>query len=191
MLKTKLGGYNIIQQIFFMKKSKATDMKFHFKFYEKDELTKGEIKQIKKIWKKSFKKKEEDDMELLDTTIVGTVLDENKKIVAISFLLCPTEDLLQNSINSLIKSYTNIKEQGVTKNDCYIYNFCVSKSKRKKGYGNALLIKCHEYIKVLNKHKILLFVEHGNIPAICLYNKYEYKVYRATPSGFIMEKNLD
>jgi len=175
-----------------MEKSKetakdATDFKFNFNFYKKDELSKEDIQKIKKIWKKSFKKKREDDMELLDKTIIGTVIDENKKIVAISFLLFPTEDLLENS---LIQSYQNIKEQGVTKNDCYIYNFCVSKSKRKKGYGKALLIKCHEYIKYLNKYKILLFVEHENIPAICLYNKYEYKVYRATPSGFIMEKNL-
>jgi ribosomal protein S18 acetylase RimI-like enzyme len=170
-----------------MEKSKAIDIKFHFNFYKKDELTIEEIKKIKKIWKKSFKKKEEDDMELLDTTIIGTISDENKIIVAISFLLFPTEDLLKNS---LIQSYTNIKEQGVTKNDCYLYNLCVSKSKRKKGYGNSLLIKCHEYIKLLNKNKIILFVEHGNIPAILLYNKNEYKVYRATPGGFIMEKNL-
>jgi ribosomal protein S18 acetylase RimI-like enzyme len=171
-----------------MEKSKEINIKFYFIFYKNDELDKEKIKQIKKIWKKSFKKKEEDDMELLDTTIVGTIVDENKKIVAISFLLCPTEDLLKNSS---IQSYTNIKEQGVTKNDCYLYNFCVSKSKRKKGYGNSLLIKCHEYIKLLNKNKILLFVEHGNIPAILLYNKNEYKVYRATPGGFIMEKNLE
>jgi ribosomal protein S18 acetylase RimI-like enzyme len=172
-----------------MEKSKesATGFKFNFNFYKKDELTKEKIQKIKKIWKKSFKKKREDDMELLDKTIIGTILDKNKKIVAISFLLFPTEDLLENSLS---QSYKNIKDQGVTKNDCYIYNFCVSKSKRKKGYGKALLIKCHQYIKDLNKNKILLFVEHENIPAICLYNKYEYKVYRATPGGFIMEKNL-
>ena len=171
-----------------MEKSKIMDIKLNFIFYKKDNITNEEFKQIKKIWKKSFKKKEEDDLELLDTTIILSIVDENKKIVAVSFLLLPTEDLLKNS---LIESYANMKEQGVTHNDCYLYNLCVLKSKRRKGYGNSLLIKCHEYIKFLNKNKIILYVEHGNIPAILLYNKHEYKVYRSTPCGFIMEKNLE
>jgi len=157
------------------------------KFFSKNNLRPSEKKRIRKLWEKSFDKRSDDDMELLDTTIVATALDEKKRIVAISFLLCPTKELL-NSTD--IKSYSNIKEQGVTENDCYLYNFCVSKRKRKKGYGKFLLEKCHEYLKNLKKKRILLFVEHGNIPAICLYNKFEYKVHRATPGGFVMEKNL-
>lgn len=157
------------------------------KFYLKKDLSKREKKRIRKIWEKSFDKKEDEDMELLDTTIVAAVLDENKKINAISFILCPSKELLESSD---IKSYSNIKEQGVTENDCYVYNFCVTKQKRKKGYGKFLLKKCHEYLRVLKKQKVLLFVEHGNIPAICLYNKFGYKVHRATPGGFVMEKNL-
>ena len=38
--------------------------------------------------------------------------------------------------------------------------------------------------------KVILFVEKGNVPAISLYNKFEYRVYRASPTGFVMEKNL-
>ena len=53
-----------------------------------------------------------------------------------------------------------------------------------------LLQTCHDYLTKLKKQNIILFVEQGNIPAICLYNKFGYKVYRATPGGFIMEKNL-
>lgn len=154
-------------------------MKKSITFYKKDELTKEMFDEILVIWQKSFNKVDT-DIGLLDTTIVGIILDENK-IVAITFLLVP--DL--KSLNS------NIKEQGVTENDCYIYNFCVLESERKKGYGQDLLIKCHEYIKCLNKQNTLLFVEDGNIPAICLYNKYEYKVHRATPNGFIMKKIMD
>ena len=40
------------------------------------------------------------------------------------------------------------------------------------------------------KKKIILFVENGNIPAVRLYNNFGYIVHRATPTGFIMEKNL-
>ena len=155
------------------------------KFFFKSNLTSSEKKRIRKIWENSFDKNNE-DMELLDTTIVATVLDK-KKIVAISFLLCPTKELLKSAE---IKSYSNIKEQGVTENDGYLYNFCVSKRKRKNGYGKFLLQECHEYLKRMKKQKLLLFVEHENIPAICLYNKFGYKVHRATPGGFVMKKNL-
>lgn len=157
------------------------------KFYLKKDLTEKEKKIIRKLWEKSFDKKSDEDMELLNTTTVATAIDEKNNIVAISFLLCPTKELLTSS---KIKSYSNIKEQGVTENDCYLYNFCVSKIKRKKGYGKFLLEKCHKHLKYLKRQKVLLFVEHGNIPAICLYNKFGYKVHRSTPGGFIMEKNL-
>jgi len=155
-------------------------------FFQSYEITSSNKNKIRELWEKSFRKNSNDDMELLDTTIVGFIC-ENNKIVAMSFLLCPTKEQL--SLDEP-KSYSNIKEQGVTPNDCYIYNFCVSKSKRKKGYGKFLLQECHSYLSGIKKQKVLLFVEHGNIPAICLYNKFGYKVHRATPGGFIMEKNL-
>jgi len=156
------------------------------KFLTLQNITSNDITQIRKLWIDSFDKKSSDDIELLDTTIVG-IIYENNKIVAISFLLCPTDKQLNSN---KLKYYSNIKEQGVTSNDCYIYNFCVSKNKQKQGYGKMLLQNCHDYLKKLKKQKIILFVEKGNIPAIFLYNKFEYKVHMATPSGFIMEKNL-
>ena len=165
-----------------MEKSKELS---EIRFFKKKELSKKHSVQIRKLWIKTFDKKEDDDMELLDGTIVGTILLKDK-VIAISFLLCPSEKLL----NSENKSYTNIKEQGVSNKDCYLYNFCIHEDYRKKGYGKRLLQQCHDYISNIRKQKVILFVEHGNIPAICLYNKFEYKVHMATPCGFVMEKNL-
>jgi len=155
------------------------------KFFNKKNILEKHLLQIKNLWIKIFSKKENDDMELLDETIVGAVLFNNN-IIAISFLLCPSEKLL----NSDIKQCSNIKEQGVTENDCYLYNLCVNEDYRKKGYSKKLLEECHNYLVSIGKQKIILFVDNGNIPAICLYNTFGYKVRMATPSGFIMEKNI-
>ena len=154
-------------------------------FFTKQELSKKHLKQIRKLWAKTFNKKDNDDMELLDETVVATILFE-ENIIAISFLLCPSEKML----NSKIKSYSNIKEQGVSKDDCYLYNFCVHENHRKKGLSKRLLQECHDYLSNRGKQTIILFVDHDNIPAICLYNKFKYRVYMATPGGFVMEKNL-
>jgi ribosomal protein S18 acetylase RimI-like enzyme len=155
------------------------------KFFNKKNISEKHLLQIKKLWIKIFNKKENDNIELLDETIVGVVLFNNN-IIAISFLLCPSKNLL----NSDIESYSNIKEQGVTENDCYIYNLCVNEDYRKKGYSKKLLEECHNYLISIGKQKIILFVDNGNIPAICLYNKFGYKVRMATPGGFVMEKNI-
>lgn len=152
------------------------------------DITKSDKKQIRELWEKSFEKNEDDDMELIDSTVV-IVIEENKNIRAMSFLLLPTREHFSNE-NLNIKSYENIKEQGVSEDDCYIYNFCVSKENRKKGIGKFLLEKCHQYANEMKKENVFLFVEQGNIPAICLYNKFKYQVHRAAPNGFILKKYL-
>lgn len=159
--------------------------KIQTKFFNKQELSNKHITQIRKLYIKAFDKKENDDMELLDETIVGAILFKDN-VIAISFLLCPSKILLE----SKIKSYSNIKEQGVTKYDCYLYNFCVHEDYKKKGYGKRLLQECHDHVMNIGRQKVILFVDHGNLPAICLYNKFGYKVHMATPGGFVMEKNL-
>ena len=164
-------------------------------FRKFNEISDEDMKQITKIWKTSFDKKANDAIYFLEKTIIATITikkklnkdqEIKKNIVAISFLLFPTIDLL----NSREDKYSNIKLQGVTENDCYLYNLCVKKRKRKNGYGKLILQKCHEYVNMICKKKIILFVENGNIPAVRLYNNFGYIVHRATPTGFIMEKNL-
>lgn len=151
------------------------------KFFKKDDLV--EKDRVKEIWEESFG--EEIEMGLLDETIIG-MLFVKEEIVSILFLLNPPKELLDSDN----KYYTNIKLQGVTEKDFYLYNFCVCKKQRKKGYGKLLLQKCHEYVKSLDIDKILLFVDNGNVPAISMYNNFGYIVQRAMPNGFIMEKNL-
>ena len=162
--------------------------KVEINFRKFDEISNFDIKKIKKILKNSFNKKETDIIDILENTIIVTVKTKEikEKIVAVSFLLCPTFDLL-NTQNDI---YINIKKQGITENDCYLYNLCVHNKKRKNGYGKIILQKCQDYVSTLLKKKIMLFVENGNIPAICLYNKLGYNVHKSTPNGFIMEKNL-
>jgi ribosomal protein S18 acetylase RimI-like enzyme len=157
---------------------------FIIDFRKVNEISDEDMKQIKKLWTISFNKKTLDVLEYNEKTIIVTI-KTNKKIIAISFLLFPTIDLL----NSQETIYSNIKLQGVTENDCYLYNLCVKKRKQKNGYGKLILQKCHDYVNIIKK-KIILFVENGNMPAIHLYNKFGYNVLKSTPNGFIMEKNL-
>jgi len=160
------------------------------KFVKKDEVDEEQLVVIKEMWEQSFGHGEDvGPMGLLDETIIGILVEDSREceeIIAISFLLNPTNELL-DSDNIY---YTNVKLQGVTENDFYLYNFCVAEKKKKKGYGTFLLEECEKYVKSLNKNKIILFVKNKNIPAISLYNKFHFKVQRATPDGFIMEKNL-
>lgn len=155
----------------------------NIQFFTKKELPDTIYNKIRELWRTSFTKNEDEDIELLDDTIVS-ILMYNNNIIGISFILCPSE----KNINSTIETYSNIKQQGVTENDCYLYNVCIDSNYRRKGYAELLLHECHKYVS--NKQKSILFVEKDNIPAIKLYIKLNYKVYLATPSGFIMEKNL-
>ena len=147
---------------------------FELQFRKSNEL--DDIEEIKKLWKKSFNKID-DNMYITEHTTIVTI--KTDKIVALAFLLFPTYDLL-------CSDYSNLTQQGITENDCYLYNLCVHKKHRKKGYGKYILEKCHEYAS----RKIMLFVENGNTPAIALYNKFHYKVRIATPTGFVMEKDV-
>ncbi len=153
------------------------------KFFKKNELSDKLSLEVQEIWEESFGG--EIEMGLLDETIIG-ILFVKEEIVSILFLLNPSKELLDSDN----KYYTNIKLQGVTEKDFYLYNLCVTKKQRKKGYGKLLLQNSHKYVKSLNINKILLFVDNGNVPAISMYNKFGYSVQRAMPNGFIMEKNL-
>lgn len=152
------------------------------KFISLNKLSQKENLEINKIFSESFK--ENNDIGFEEDAVIGIVSDKKNKIIAISFLLFPTDDKLKNLKT---KSYANIRQQGVTQNDCYMYNFCVIKEERKKGIGNFLLKKCHEYVKQQKKQKIILYVKNDNTPAIYLYNKFGYNVHIAAPGGFIMK----
>ena len=154
-------------------------------FYNKKDLNENQQNQIRTLWEKTFEKTEKDDIGIINETIVGLFKNENN-FVGMVFLLSPTIENLSSDINH----FKNIKEQGVSENDCYIYNFCIKEGERKKGLGKFLLSECHEHIKSLGKNNVMLFVEDGNIPAVCMYNKSGYNVYRAGLSGFVMKKNL-
>lgn len=140
--------------------------------------------QIIKLWEKEFKKTNE-DIDLLPETTVG-ILSLDNILSGIVFLLFPTKSFLEQDSDLS----NNLIEQKVTLNDCYLYNFCITSNEQKKGYGKKLLEKAEEYVKKQGSCKIILFVEGNNVPAIKLYNKHEYRVQRAIPNGFIMEKIL-
>ena len=150
-------------------------------FFTKQQLSKKNYLEIKEIFDHFFKDK---NINILDETVI-CILTLNKKIISFLCILSLSDF---NSNNSYCE---NIKKQGVSINDSYIYNVCVHKDYCRKGYGKKILEYSHDYIKNNKKDNILLFVDNGNIPAICLYNKYNYKVLMATPSGFVMKKILD
>ena len=155
------------------------------KFYNKKDLSNEDCKQIRNLWGKAFDKLE-DDMNLIDETTVSLLRNDSQELVGMAFLLNPTK----TNLESEILHFKNIKDQGVTENHCYIYNFCITRSEHRKGFGKYLLSECHKYICNLEKNKVMLFVEDGNIPAICLYIKAGYLVHRSGLSGFVMKKNL-
>ena len=151
------------------------------------------LDEITNLWKQNFN----DDMSLLPETHIG-VLSIDDIIVGIVFLLFPTDLLLKKNDNIS----NNLIAQNVTIDDCYLYNFCISANEQKKGYGSRLLEQTEEYVKEYvkeyveeyvkkqNINKVILFVKGDNVPAIKLYNNFKYKVQKATPNGFIMEKIL-
>lgn len=150
-------------------------------FKKGNKLTKNEKKKIVNFCKEPFKK----ETKIFNENIIGT-LKNNIKIIGIVFLL-PEIIFLKNDNKEL---YNNLIKQGVKDDDCYLYNFCILKEERKKGYGFKLLDECHKYLK--DKYKrIILFVESKNNGAIYLYNKAKYKVHLASTDGFIMKNNLN
>ena len=135
------------------------------------------------LWGKEFKNS--DDISLLPETSVG-ILYLDKVFSGMVFLLFPTDKFFEKESD---ESKT-LKEQKVSVDDCYLYNFCITREEQKKGYGTQMLNKVEEFVKKEDKKRIVLFVDGDNRGAIKLYCKTGYKVQRATPNGFIMEKIL-
>lgn len=147
-------------------------------FLTKNQISKKKYLELKEIFDTSFDNKK---MNILDKTIFCLLL-ENQKIL--SFLcIISTSDLQSDT-----PYYKNLQTQGLTINDSYIYNVCVHKDYRRNGYAKKILESSHNYIKNMKKDSVFLFVDNGNIPAICLYNKYNYKVHIASLQGFVMKK---
>jgi ribosomal protein S18 acetylase RimI-like enzyme len=88
-------------------------------------------------------------------------------------------------------AYTkNLLEQGVKVGDAYLHNMAIRKKSRRKGFAHKMLVEAQEYLKNDDRLRIVLAVYGDNLPAIALYNKLGYQVYRAIPKAFLMEKNL-
>lgn len=136
---------------------------------------------ILNLWQKEFS----GEISLLQETRVGILLID-KVFSGMVFLLFPTKEFFDRETN---ESKT-LKDQNVSIDDVYLYNFCITKEQQKKGYGTIILKKVEQYVKKENRKKIILFVDGNNRGAIKLYVKSGFRVYRATPSGFIMEKIL-
>ena len=78
-----------------------------------------------------------------------------------------------------------------------IMNIAVRIDKRHLGIASLLLESLIEHARSLHCSKILLEVNEKNIPAICLYEKYQFhqiavrkKYYHQTDDAIIMEKCL-
>lgn len=127
---------------------------------------------------------------MLDNTLVAIRTTKGKrKIIAMSFLLLPTQKDYEKKVNHTY--YSNVKQQGVKANkDVYLYNFCVREQDRRKGNSKKLMTAIEKEMMGRGRDRIVLFVETGNIAAIALYNNIGYTVTRAAPSGFLMEKKL-
>lgn len=156
-------------------------------FYEKKDIDKKLLNKVNIFYNIFF----DEDPDILDFTTI-CLLEKNNNIIGLTCIISPTKnDMKKYSTSIKIKNYLkNIKEQGVTSDDSYIYNFCIDEKERKKGYASYLLNECHIFLKKMNKRKCFLFVKNKNIPAICLYNKFKYRVHRSTPDGFIMNINF-
>ena len=138
----------------------------------KKKLSISEKKQVENLFEECFKTNDEEICLFEEVSIV--LMKEGDLVVGMCFLLTGIE-------KDEIKVF-------VSKDDTFLYNFCIDSKYRKKGYGKKLLEKCHQFIKTT---KVFLFVENNNKPAISLYNKFGYKVTVSMPHGFLMEKKLE
>ncbi len=90
---------------------------------------------ILNLWQKEFS----GEISLLEETRVGILLID-KVFSGMVFLLFPTKEFFDKETN---ESKT-LKDQNVTINDVYLYNFCITKEEQKKGYGTIILKKVEE-----------------------------------------------
>ena len=97
-------------------------------------------------------------------------------------------------IGNTIIGFAGIK---VILDEADIMNIAVRVDKRKLGIGSMLLEKLLEIAKFSNCSSITLEVNENNLPAICLYEKYNFeriglrkKYYNNTDNAILMKKNL-
>jgi len=129
-----------------------------------------------------------DEMGLVENATIAILPTKGKRsVIGMAFLLLPTE----KDYATDCKHFGNVKEQGVrAEKDAYLYNVAIREKDRRKGNARKLLAAVEKEMKSRNKEKLVLFVEVENIGAIALYNNLGYKVTRAAPKGFLMEKCL-
>lgn len=115
-----------------------------------------------------------------------------RKLVAMAFLLLPTQNDYENKDRSIYRTnIENIINQGVRADkDAYLYNFCVREQDRRKGYATKLLGDIEKKVIDEGRERVVLFVDADNEAAVALYNKRGYNVILAAPDGFVMEKKL-
>lgn len=132
----------------------------------------------------------EEDVKLISKNL-QTEFDEfwNENIL-ISEIKNENTKYIKASINDEIVGFAGIL---INYDDIHIMNIVVKKEQRKKGIGKELLKALIELAKKENKESLTLEVNEKNIPAIKLYEKFNFenlgirkRYYNNTDNAIIM-----
>lgn len=169
-------------------------------YLSKEDFLKSKyIKQVSHIWKESFSKdleniEEKDvisDVDITPWTIIHLYLSpKGKKVYGVACYFIATDEALSEDIIESEKGIESLVQQGIKVGDAYLHNLAINSKKRRKGIALKMMESAENHLKEIHRDRIVLCVLGENRPAIALYNKLQYKVARAIPLGFLMEKNL-
>lgn len=99
------------------------------------------------------------------------------------------EDKNNGELRNIMESY---QQSGIDmKDDVFLFNFCVHKDYRKKGYGTKLLEKVLKYYTKKGKQRIFLHVYANNEAGLGLYRKFQFPTYRMGNDYLIMYKKIN
>lgn len=120
----------------------------------------------------------------------------NETIAEIAQMLPDGFHTEQNDLMTIIAEDENvgfiwtIYEETEGRKQCFICDFAIWESKRRKGYGEAALYLAEENAMVAGSQESVLFVRDDNEAARALYGKCGYQVLRQEGYGKYMTKQL-
>ena len=170
-------------------------------FYSSEDFLKSKyVLQVGHIWKDSFPDDlgefegtdVVDNVDIKPETLIHLYLSpKGRTVYGVACYFLATEEALEENHSNTDPGEASLRDQGIRIGDAYLHNLAISKKKRRKGLALKMLMSAEKYLKDNCKRKrILLCVLANNPGAVALYNKLHYKVTRAIPTGFLMEKNL-
>ena len=100
------------------------------------------------------------------------------------------KDIIYVAEDDEVVAFLSIEIHHEPKDYIYLDDFIVTETYRNMGIGTKLIRSAEAYARKNRIETVLLHVEKTNIPAMNLYDRLGYSIYRDDRNRFLMKKDI-